>query len=672
MALPLLLCFLTLETSSSNEVTITDDDKIVTPTLFSIKDPLSGEFINALANPLYDDLQSATFSEDKNELFETSSYLDSNLPTNNIISVDKQEVKFGEKLELSWNDDHPLISDNDVLTFHCPATSTSSHKSFLEAFTIGQAKLQHLAGFKDTTPNTPTRTQLRRLRRYETLRNSTSNQVVMTSRRRFEISFFPVLRHDECHFRLWKRHAFNGTQHRQHLTLLSRTPPIALKDGTVAPTGIHLSVTTDPSQMRVHFTTGKYGHPFVDVVSIREPWKHVTSTAGTTTTYSASDMCQSPANETGAGKFVSPGYLHTVTLKGLDFDTTYNYRVGITFDDDDNSANNASARFTSKVHYSDIFNLTTAPAPNTTTPYSLIIYGDQGAPGVGWEGGFNLTTNFTTREVVDAGARSVHILGDLSYAHGAAHVWDSWMSMIQPFAVHVPVMAVVGNYEYDHSEGGDGGKDPSGVTTPAGYYVGDSSGGECGVPIAKRFMGSGNGNGVFWYSYDYGLLHVVVISSEHDLAKGSVQYDWMEGDLNGVDRTVTPWLIVETHRPLYFPSGHQRKQAPGVEHLLMKYGVDLFLTGHVHRYVRSCSGFFNASCNNEGSPTQIIVGTGGKILSNTRGCHYSQIWMKSCWKMYGYGKLTVHNKTALHWEFVGVVDGNVKDEVWLYRNETSF
>ena len=36
-------------------------------------------------------------------------------------------------------------------------------------------------------------------------------------------------------------------------------------------------------------------------------------------------------------------------------------------------------------------------------------------------------------------------------------------------------------------------------------------------------MSPDNGNGVFWYSFDYGLVHVIQFSSEHDFRPGSRQ-----------------------------------------------------------------------------------------------------------------------------------------------------
>ena len=53
------------------------------------------------------------------------------------------------------------------------------------------------------------------------------------------------------------------------------------------------------------------------------------------------------------------------------------------------------------------------------------------------------------------------------------------------------------------------------------------------------------------YSYDYGLVHFIMMSTEHDVGKGSRQYLWLEKDLQNVDRVKTPWIILAGHRPMY-------------------------------------------------------------------------------------------------------------------------
>ena len=53
------------------------------------------------------------------------------------------------------------------------------------------------------------------------------------------------------------------------------------------------------------------------------------------------------------------------------------------------------------------------------------------------------------------------------------------------------------------------------------------------------------------YSYDYGLVHFIMMSTEHNFEPGSRQYKWLENDLKNVDRKKTPWLVFGGHRPMY-------------------------------------------------------------------------------------------------------------------------
>merc|ERR1712000_324443 len=81
--------------------------------------------------------------------------------------------------------------------------------------------------------------------------------------------------------------------------------------------------------------------------------------------------------------------------------------------------------------------------------------------------------------------------------------------------------------------------------------MGDDSSGECSVPVYHRFRSPSNGKGVYWYSFDYGNIHVVQISSEHDYTYDSEQWKWLDRDLGATDRTITPFIVVTSHRPMY-------------------------------------------------------------------------------------------------------------------------
>lgn len=50
----------------------------------------------------------------------------------------------------------------------------------------------------------------------------------------------------------------------------------------------------------------------------------------------------------------------------------------------------------------------------------------------------------------------------------------------------------------------------------------------------------------FWYSFDYGPVHFVAISTEWDFSLGSEQNEWIKKDLEAANnnRKNVPWIIV--------------------------------------------------------------------------------------------------------------------------------
>jgi len=124
----------------------------------------------------------------------------------------------------------------------------------------------------------------------------------------------------------------------------------------------------------------------------------------------------------------------------------------------------------------------------------------------------------------------------LSYAVGFASKWDDFHNQISPIATRMPYMTAIGNHE----------RDWMGSVIPV-----SDSGGECGVPYDLRFHMPGTDRDMPWYSYDHGPVHFVVISSEHDFDD---QYKFVIKDLAMVNRTITPWVVFATHRPMYVSS----------------------------------------------------------------------------------------------------------------------
>ena len=142
----------------------------------------------------------------------------------------------------------------------------------------------------------------------------------------------------------------------------------------------------------------------------------------------------------------------------------------------------------------------------------------------------------------------------------------------------------------------------------------------------------------FWYSFEYGMVHVTMIDTETDFANApdspggfagldsgpfgapNQQLEFLAADLASVDRSVTPWLIVGGHRPWYSTGGSGNICSPcqaAFEDLFYTYAVDLAIFGHVHnsqRFVPVYKGVADpAGMNNPKAPMYIIAGGAGNI-----------------------------------------------------------
>lgn len=606
------------------------------------------------------------------------------------LRADASSAKFGDEIVVSWSGGDGSFrgdGDGDAIALCGPASEPDPRK-FRHAASIGDDRARRGPG-----RTAPKEDDGGRWRRFWTSPRRRATEDSDPDRSSWRVRSFPIVRGaDDCEFRLWKRlrpsssfssssspsiEAASGTTETVPPTSASPTTfelvgasnPIRLRrperhgDHSRTPTAVHLALTSkSPDEMSIQFAILESGNP---VVKYGPKGQSLDQKAeGTSDTYEAKDMCSDPATSTGdGGKFFDPGTLHAVTLEGLKADAEYDYAVG--------------ASTGQGIAWSDPVTFRTPPAVGSNAKsFSYLVYGDQGRPA----GGKDLLKSLVAREV-DGGSKSnvvsVHHLGGLSLARGDGKAWDDWFDMISPLSVRVPIMIAVGNDEYDHASSTDK-KDPSGVTTPFAPSWGNmdnDSGGECGVPASKRFTMPSNGNGVFWYSYDVGSIHTIVISSEHDLRPGSPQHKWLESDLKNVNRKAkTPWLVVESHRPMYHSEMVWEDNAVGLgmrsmfEPLLRTYRVDLFLAGHYKSYVRTCDGLYQSKCRN-GGPTHVTVG-GPMGGAEYNGTMYEQNWTEAFATGWGYGRVTVANATALHWEYLDTT-GKVRDEVWIARRRGS-
>lgn len=207
----------------------------------------------------------------------------------------------------------------------------------------------------------------------------------------------------------------------------------------------------------------------------------------------------------------------------------------------------------------------------------------------------------------------------------------------------------------------------------------------------------------FWYSFDHGMAHFIQLDTETDLGHGYIgldeiggaehegaepvnatmnaQTDWLAADLASVDRSKTPWIIVAGHRPWYL----SKENVTGTicwscknvfEPLLIKYKVDLVLTGHAHIYERLAplaDGKIDANeLQNPAAPWYITNGAGGHYdgldsLQKKRQ-KYSRFALDQHNTTYGWSRLTFHNCTHMTHEFIASKNDSVLDTATLYKD----
>jgi hypothetical protein len=241
----------------------------------------------------------------------------------------------------------------------------------------------------------------------------------------------------------------------------------------------------------------------------------------------------------------------------------------------------------------------------------------------------------TARILAQYPAATIAPLGDLAYDEGSDAdfencydpSWGEFRERTRP---------ATGNH--DHS-----------TTNAQGYW---NYFGEKGGPYDR-----------YYYSYDLGAWHVIVLNSDcwriDGCALDDPQIQWLREDL---DQSSSLCTLAYWHRPP-FSSGRygDPKDTARVQPLWQaayEGGVDLVLTAHEHSYERFAA-MDAAGRRDEGGLPLIVVGTGGGNLRRfaneplpTTESRYDEAW--------GVLRLTLR-PTAYDWEFLPVEGASFSD-----------
>ncbi|KAF1789983.1 Metallo-dependent phosphatase-like [Phytophthora cactorum] len=295
--------------------------------------------------------------------------------------------------------------------------------------------------------------------------------------------------------------------------------------------------------------------------------------------------------------------------------------------------------------------------PSKSTKYAnFIAYADMGAY---VEPGSASTAGRVYEDVMGGGYDSFLLhFGDISYARSVGCIWDQFFHLIEPYATRL-------GGKHDLS----GGMLPYGGSfNPSWGNFGIDSAGECGVPMHHRWHAPKTGNWIYWYSFNYGGVHVIQMSTEHNWTRGSEQYEWLQHDLEQVDRSVTPWVVLTAHRMMYTTQMNiesdmkvSYKFQEEVEDLIYKHRVNLMMVGHEHAYERSCP-LYRKECVADGKGTvHIVVGSAGYPLGTEDFSDKYGKWSLRHVNDYGYLRIA-SSPEDMRIQFVLNKNGNVYDE----------
>ena len=435
------------------------------------------------------------------------------------------------------------------------------------------------------------------------------------------------------------------------------------------PLEVHLGVTEDPTTMRVTWrtrgrdcpTSVSYA-PSIESFTDR-PWSEKT-VFGISYEGDPAMLCGSVASQYDFELF-----LHTAVMTGLVPNESYDY--GLPHDD---------RRFT----------FTASKPPGDESEFVFFVFGDMGVTvdKQGKYSGAEIVQSKMLEEIQNGVPDLMLDVGDISYANGDPFVWEAFMSVIEPFSSQSLWIAGVGNHEYDMGDNGQ--LDPWGLEPfqpKWGNMEENDSKGECGLHVYWRFpfgqfyapLQTNAGQSFlpaprhgdpfppFYYSFDQGLVHVVTLSTEHDVEADSAQIAWLEKDLASVDRCVTPFIVVTGHRPFYAPQRSTKDFRTGkglrerLEDLLIRYRVDVFISGHVHVYYRLCEARNGLCVPPREGLVSMVIGSGGHDLEEMDRGDFESFDEIVYARKWGFGKFHVNGHESMDFQFIEAETGEILD-----------
>lgn len=245
----------------------------------------------------------------------------------------------------------------------------------------------------------------------------------------------------------------------------------------------------------------------------------------------------------------NPDYTHRAVLKGLDYDTTYAYRVG------DGK----------KKIWSDTYTFTTRP--ETVGDFSFIYLSDTQVTATQDQTAAHFMADALNGAAsIDPNYSFIMHGGDIVQTSRYLHQWQMMINGNENFLAQSPFMPATGNHEATNDT--------------AGQYETYKH-----LTFDYPEENSDKTYGVY-YSFDYGDAHFAVLNTCYAAgvrapSVDTIQRTWLENDLS---KSTKKWKIVMMHVPMV--SYKNISMAP-LNRIFNETGVDLVLQADEHVYLRS-------------------------------------------------------------------------------------
>lgn len=400
----------------------------------------------------------------------------------------------------------------------------------------------------------------------------------------------------------------------------------------------------DPEQVHLSFTHNVHNQMFISFVTRDRPPLNLQPmikygeqgliVTGNTTTYGINGWHH---------------WIHSIFIDNLEPGVNYKYQLGFI---------ELNSRTIPYIYSNLMWTFSTMPLDEEEEKEIIYIYGDMGTfMPMGIEVMKSIVADYMNYP--EERANYVVHVGDIAYGGTGSEieiqpVWDLFMNQIAPIASLMPYMTATGNHEKYYNY----------TSYQARFFMPSKTN-------PTEFEKDGN----FYFTLETNLVQWIFLSTEHNYTVGSSQRLFFENALEQYrqkweSKSSRPWLIVVGHRPMYTSdeganAGHLQDE---LEPLLVRYGVDLAVWGHMHCYERTTPVKFNipsdqehmshdgrvyrhnATTADQTSPIHLIIGMAGALINET--WLPQPEWSHIRYATFGFGKLHIYNRTHLDFKTI--------------------